>query len=77
MGKDRRWLSETVYSKMNQQDVANSLDCGGGEEGNSHLPKNRQAGIKTTALILWALLWEEKKKKLVVNLMARYNLTLC
>lgn len=54
---------------MNQQDVGDSLDYSEGEEGNCHLPMNRQAGIKTTALILWALSWEEKKK-LVVNLMA-------
>lgn len=76
MSKGRRRLSEAAHSKMNQQDVGDSLDGGGGEEEETcHLPKSHQAGIKTTALILWALSWEEKKK-LVVNLMARNNLTL-
>lgn len=46
MGLGRRWLSEAVHSKMNQQDVGDSLDYGGGEEGNCHLPKNHQAGNK-------------------------------
>lgn len=35
MGLGRRWLSEAVHSKMNQQDVGDSLDYGGGEEERS------------------------------------------
>lgn len=73
MGKDRRWLSEAVHSKMNQQDVADSLDYGGGEEGNSHVPKNPGWNKDNSSHFVDSVVG--RKKKLVVNL-PRYNLTL-